>query len=98
MFGFGGSKKTGCCGAQTQPERTFFPVVPECPGQIPFNMAGCISNKGKFYDQILSDLILPISGQEVKAYVCEPGLWSSCQWAAICYGDNKIAVLKVIGL
>jgi hypothetical protein len=97
MFGFGGKSKP-CCGATSQPETKFFPTVPECPGQIPFNAAGCVSNKGKFYDKILHDLLVPISGQGVNAYVCEPDLWSTCQWIAACYGSNDIAVFKVTGI
>jgi hypothetical protein len=98
MFGFGGKKKScSPCSASQMPEQQFFPTVPTCPGETPFKANGCISNKGKFYDNILHNLIIPISGQEVKAYVCEPKLWSSCQWAAICY-QNKIAIFKVLGL
>lgn len=99
MFGFGNSsRRKKCCGAEQQAEREFFPTVPTCPGQIPFNAAGCISTKDKLYDKILHDLLIPISGQEVKAYVCEPSRWSACQWVAVCYGDNKIAIFKIVGL
>lgn len=98
MFGFGSHKKKACCGATSPVETKFFPTVPECPGQIPFSASGCISQKGKFYDKILHDLLVPLSGQEVKAYVCEPGLWNTCQWIAMCYGSNDIAIFKVIGI
>lgn len=58
----------------------------------------CNSNKGKYYDKTIANFVVPSVGNTVNVAVCEPSLWSSCQWLAVCYPTNQIAYFKVVAV
>lgn len=61
-------------------------------------VGNCASNKGKFYDKLIEDFILPVVGGEAFIKVCDASLWAVGQYIAINIGYNKIMALKISGI
>lgn len=100
MDGFPSFEETEKCGncGETTPQEAMHFSVPTCPDVVDSARQHCENNAGKFYDKTVKDLIVPPVGKVGTLFVCDIDLWATCQWIAICYGNNLIAIFKLIAL
>lgn len=57
--------------------------------------AGCESNKGRFYDLVLEDFIMPEVGGEAYLKVCDGSLWKKGMYVGAILSGNKIAAFII---
>lgn len=88
----------GCRGSSSTPKpRRNFPKIPTCPEETATAEVPCTSNEGKFYDKLTRKFVVPTVSGTGDLYVCEPRLWSACQYLALCREDsNDVAIFKII--
>lgn len=85
----------GCGPCGDPPQQTFrVPTCPEETDQLPD--APCQSTDGKFYDLTTKKFVVPKSGTTGELSVCDPTRFSGCQWLAICYQQNRMAIFRVV--
>lgn len=83
---------SGCSNCGEEPTFVHVPVAKDC-GDVADEP--CTSNKGKFYDRLTDDFVVPDVGREAKMQVCEGNLWSKCQWVGVCLSAEKYAFFQI---
>jgi len=80
------------CKSCEDTEALQFVEVPTCNSE---SNDPCVSNKGKFFDRLTEDFVVPSVGRTSKIKVCDGKLWSKCLWVAACIGAEKIAAFQI---
>lgn len=70
------------------------PASTDC--NCPQETESSISHRGKFYDIVDEDFIVPNVGNTANLIVPDATLWHSCQWVAICFGSKQYAFFRVL--
>src|SRR5690606_15371843 len=87
-----GYKSCTDCGDEGMPVKTI--SIPTCGS--PVEPGECASQKGKFFDKLIEDFVVPKNGNEGKLFVCEGNLWAKHQWVAVVMGSEKIAAFQIV--
>ena len=56
---------------------------------------GCVSTKGKLFDLLLEDFVVPEVGREAYIRVCDGSRWKAQQFVGIALSGSKMAAFKI---
>jgi hypothetical protein len=87
-------KYSGCkkCGDSPEPMRVYSMI--SCDQEDTNDP--CESHKGRFYDKLTEDFIVPKEQKTAKMFVCEAKLWAKSLWVGVANGADKIAVYPIL--
>lgn len=69
--------------------------APTDPQSIKSQFETCVSHKGKFFDIITEEFVIPEVGKEAYIHLCEASLWQKGMWIGVYLPNNGLAAFKV---